>query len=442
MKVPTVCIVGRPNVGKSSLFNRIIDRRFSVVDRGAGTTRDRVEKIIELRDRPVMFVDTGGFIRSGNDRIVSLIREQIAKAVAYSDMILFVCDCIEGVTAGDMELVPSLRKSSKKVMLVVNKADNPRREEEAVDFYRLGLGDPFVVSSAHNIGIDSLKESVSDYLGKAFGGPSGPVSRPIKLAIVGRPNVGKSSLVNKLLNEERVMVDERPGTTRDSIDTYFSEGGTDFMLIDTAGIRHERKVRQPVDAYSMMRSREAIQRADIAALLIDGMEGATRDDAMIMALVSGRQKGCVICVNKWDLVKGITMERYAAAVIKKMPEACKVPIVFISAKTGRGVLGVIENARIVKTNMDLSLEQEYLEDMLTEIRPELLPLPSKAKRPRFQGIKMDKLIPKTFCVFVNDTKAVSRVHTNFIENNLRARFPLAGVPIRIIYKKRKKGRRS
>jgi GTPase len=438
MSIPTISILGRPNVGKSSLFNRIIGERTSVTQHEAGTTRDKVERLITIEGRRVRLVDTGGYLVREQDRITSFIRKQVKDALKISDIIVFVCDCMAGVTPQDQEMVALLRGSAGKIILVANKADNKELIEGVSEFYQLGMGEPHAVSCSHKIGIEHIKQVISGRLKDVEHAEKLPESFPIKVAIVGRPNVGKSSLLNKLLNAERVIVDDVPGTTRDAIDTHFKEGGTDFLLIDTAGIRHARKVKKPVEAYSMMRSRDAIGRSDVALILVDGLEGVTKDDMRVVDFVIKNGKGCIICVNKWDLVKGITMERYKKAVLRKMPEAEGFPIIFISAKTGRQVVEVVNQARAVKTSLDLSFDEEALSDMIDQIRPDGVPVPRGGRIPRFFGMKMLEHTPKAFIVFVSNPRDVRPAHSRYITNNLRALFPLNGVPIKLIFKRRKK----
>ena len=431
---PTVSIVGRPNVGKSSLFNRIAGGRYAVVFEEEGTTRDRNECRVKIGDKNMILVDTGGFPARGEGEIQDLVRKQIDKAVASSDALLFVTDGGSGLLALDLDLAEVLRKSGKKIILAVNKIDNEKREEALTDFYELGLGDVFAISCLHKTGIKDLilriKESVPDRA-------AGPVEKrhPIKIAIVGRPNVGKSSFLNKVLDEERVLVHEKPGTTRDSIDSYFEKDGVLFLLIDTAGIRHKSKVRTAVDVYSIMRSKSSIAGSDVALLLIDGLEGVTGDDVKIFEFIRKEGKGCVIIVNKWDLVKGIETSRYEQAILRRIPDAKKFPIAFISAKTGKRALEAFNLALAVKTNLDLFINAATLKMFLKEINPAGVSISHRKKIPRFFYMTQANVFPKEFFVFVNDTEIVTGAHTAFIENRLRESFPLSGVPIRIKYRR-------
>jgi len=433
--MPVVSIIGRPNVGKSSLFNRIIGKRHAVVEEREGTTRDWIEKPVSIKGKRLTLVDTGGFLLSDEDEIYSLVKKQVKKAMGFSDVLLFLTDGADGLLPLDIDLAGELRKSGKKIILAVNKIDNERRKKENLfDFYRLGLGEPFGISCLHDRGMKKLLDEILNLLPERSEAEV-EKGHPIKIAIVGRPNVGKSSFLNEMLKEERAIVHEKPGTTRDSIDTYFTKDGISFMLIDTAGIRHKKKVTTAVDVYSMMRARDSIDRSDVAFLLVDGMEGVTVDDIKIFNYICQSGRGCVIIVNKWDLVKRIETSRYKDAVIRRLPDARNFPIAFTSAKTGRGVLKAFNMVLAVKTNEDLSIDNAALREFIDEANPEKVPLPRRRWAPRFYYMIQANTFPKEFFVFVNNPGAVKPAHTAFIENRLREKFPLLGVPVKIMYKK-------
>ncbi len=441
--VPVVSIVGRPNVGKSSLFNRIAGKRHAVVGEREGTTRDRIEKRVEIKGKSLVLVDTGGFMLSGGSEIYALVKKQVEKAVGFSDILLLLCDGASGLLPLDTDLARKLRKSGKKIVLAVNKIDNKKMEEENLfDFYRLGLGEPFGVSCLHGRGMKKLFNGILDFLPDSRGAET-EKSSPIKVAIVGRPNVGKSSFLNEVLKEERAIVHEKPGTTRDCIDTYFTKDGISFLLIDTAGMRHKRKVPRAVDIYSMMRARDSIGRSDVALLLVDGMDGITADDIKIFNHIRESGRGLAIIVNKWDLVKGAETSRYESAVIKRIPEARNFPVAFVSAKTGRGVLKAFNLAPAIKSNGDLFIDDRTLKEFTDEVKPGKIAAPRRGTAPRFYRITQSGIFPKEFSVFVNDTRSITPVHSAFIENRLRERFPLLGVPVRIRFKRfpRKKDRK-
>ncbi len=435
-RLPTVCIVGRPNVGKSTLFNRIIGRRKAVVHETSGTTRDRHEEMFELDEQTFKLIDTGGFMKSSGDRIMHMVKRQIENAMEDADLLLFVCDAKDGLTPQDEELAPILRKMSKNVLMVVNKVDNKKMEDDVYDFYQLGLGEPHPISAIHNLGIDSLLADIV----KIFGVDSkreGKDERLIyKIAIAGRPNVGKSLFLNTLLEKERVIVDDAPGTTRDSIDTYFEKDGLLYLIIDTAGIRHKRKVKEVIDVYSMSRSHEAIERSDTTFLMIDGYDGLRNDDVRIFSFAIASGKCCIIVVNKWDLVKNIEMSIYKDAIIRKLPTADKYPIVFASAKTSRNVISCIDKVKHVVSNAGKRVSLDDLYKFLGALKRSSVRV--GMKRPiKLHYIVQTDVKPPTFLFFVNNARNVPGHFTNFIENELRKKFDFCGTPIRINYRKKK-----
>ncbi|MBL7069162.1 MAG: ribosome biogenesis GTPase Der [Candidatus Omnitrophica bacterium] len=434
-KFPAVCIVGRPNVGKSTLFNRIIGKRRAVVHQTSGTTRDSVEALCEKEDGGFKLVDTGGFLKTVPDKISSLVKRQIERAITEADILLFVCDISSGVTPQDEELLPILRRSGKKVFLVVNKADNERLEERLYDFYKLGLGNPYPVSAIHNRGIGRLIEDVLEAAKLAEGKGKGLEEVIYKIAITGRPNVGKSLFLNTLLNEDRVIVDPMPGTTRDSIDTYFKKDKDFFLLIDTAGIRHKRKVNSPIDAYSMLRSEEAIERSDVAFLLIDGYDGLRNDDVRILNFIIESGRCCVLVVNKWDLVKKIEMSYYKDAMIRKAPMIVNYPIIFASAKTSRNVASAIDMVKYVVENSRRAIKTKELNDFLMLVKRQSARITKRV--PKLYYIVQASVKPPTFVVFVNDIKLVKKGFTSFLERVLRERFFFLGSPVRIAYRRKR-----
>lgn len=431
-KLPAVCIVGRPNVGKSTLFNRIIGKRKAVVHHTSGTTRDRIEALYEKGDMGFRLIDTGGFLKATPDEITSFVKRQIQKAILEADILLFICDVTSGVLPQDEEIIPVLRKTNKKVFLVINKVDNKKLEDGIYDFYQFGLGRPYPVSAIHNYGIDKLLEDILKVVDA--GKPRKPERIVYRIAITGRPNVGKSLFLNTLLKEDRVIVDKSPGTTRDSIDTYFRKDNDLFLLIDTAGIRHKRKVKEAVDVYSISRSREAIERSDVSFLLIDGYEGLRNDDIRIFNFIKKAGKCCILVVNKWDLVKGITMADYKKAIIRKTPTTAPYPVIFASAKTGRNVLSCIDMVKYVIANTDQKIEAKELNKFLLDVRR--LSIQITRKRPKPYYMIQTSTRPPAFLLFVNNTKLISEDYTNFIEGMLRRRYFFFGTPVRIEYRRK------
>lgn len=436
-KIPIVAIIGRPNVGKSALFNRLIGQRKAIVERTSGTTRDRLYAQISWRGKLFALVDTGGLDLLSSHRISKAVKEQASVAIAEAEIILFVCEAKDGIVGLDREIALLLRKSSKQIFLVVNKADNATLSEGAVDFYQLGLGKPYPISAMHGLGIGELLDEIAANLSGS--GARSSKDAAIKVAIVGRPNVGKSSFLNCLLNEKRVIVDELPGTTRDAIDTRFRKDEVDFLLIDTAGIRHLRKIKNVVDIYGVSQARASIKRCDVCLVLIDGTEGVQRDDLGILKIVFGEGKGCVMAVNKWDLVKGSTTEKYERAVRATVPFARFVPVVFTSALTGKNVLAAVD---VVKKTA------EYHSTIIStgELNREIGAIWKAHPPPLRYGTKEIKLRyatqvstkPPNFLIFVNDSKAIKKSYVRYLEGRLRESFGLVGTSLRIRFTQKKK----
>ncbi len=444
--IPTVSIVGRPNVGKSSLFNCLLGERRAVVVEQSGTTRDRLEAIIQIRGTRVKLVDTGGYLSGEKDHISSKIKEQINRAMEEASVVIMVADTLVGVTHEDKEVALLLRKFSKPVILVANKTDNDRLKTYAYEFFQLGFGEPENISCLHRRGIQGLKKRVLDGLKGEERQIAEQQKRILKIAVVGRPNVGKSSFVNNLLARERVIVSDTPGTTRDSIDTYFNYDGDDFLLIDTAGIRHKRKIKTAVDTYSVMRSKGSIARSDVAMLLLDAADGVTRDDLGILKFIRENGKACLVLVNKWDLAKkveGVKREDYEKHLFYAVSEFSKFPVEFISSKTGMNVLKCLQLAKVLDSNLDLKVSTAYLNRIFKKNDPSKVPIPKRKKRPNFLYAVQSGHRPVEFKFFVNEPGAVLPAHISYIENLLRANLPLKGIPITIkIASSRKKENRS
>ncbi|MGB2599382.1 MAG: ribosome biogenesis GTPase Der [Candidatus Omnitrophota bacterium] len=438
-QIPTVSIVGRPNVGKSSLFNRLLGERRAVVVAQSGTTRDRIEAVININGGGFKIIDTGGYMTENKDELSVLVKEQINHAMEEASIIILVTDAMSGISPMDSEMASILRKFGKTVILVVNKVDNEAIKKNITEFYQLGFGDPVDVSCLHNKGLRRLKEcvlkSVEDVVEHAA------ERSYLKIAIVGRPNVGKSSFVNNLLERNRVIVSETPGTTRDSIDTYFSYDGKDYILIDTAGIRHKRKIKTAVDTFSTMRAKESIKRADVAILLLDAADGITRDDLGILSFIEENGKGCLVLVNKWDLAKkaeDVTMEEYQRHLTYAANRLNVFPVSFISAKTGRNVLESLSAINVLDANLNLKASTPYLNKIFEKNDPSRVPVPRSKKRPNFLYITQTGTRPVEFTFFVNDPSAVLPAHYSFIENRLRDNLPLKGIPVMLKVRKSRK----
>lgn len=425
-------LVGRPNVGKSSLFNRLLGRRRSLVHHQGGTTRDRIEARCRVHDSVCTLVDTGGMIPSDKNALVHQVRNQVRRAMENSRLLLFVVDVQTGPLPLDFEIAALLRKVSKPILVVANKADNPTLSESAVDFYPLGFGEPIPVSSLHGTGIDELKERIATHL---QGGEESAFSPPtLRIAVVGRPNVGKSSFLNKLLNDERCVVDEAPGTTRDPVDIHFKKGDRMVTLVDTAGIRRFSRIRDEVLFQSVRTTRQMIQRSEVCLLLLDGAVGIQREDLRILQWVVEEGRGIVVLVNKWDLVKEMSQEKAEPFIRARLGRLNIMPILFASAVTGKNVVRAIETAEEVAKNHAACFETHQLNQLLEEIRkkPHLFP---GRKVPHVSYLVQVGTQPPQFLVFGATPEELFSSFEQFLERKLRERFPLSGTPIRIAFRR-------
>lgn len=430
-RLPVVAIVGRPNVGKSTLFNRLVGRRVAIVEGTPGITRDRLYDEAEWRGKAFQVVDTGGILLDDTDPLISLVRAQAQVAIGEADVILFMVDAVEGITPADEELAEVLRITTKPVLLVANKVDNLRREADAAEFYALGWREVFTVSAIHGHGVAEVLDRVVELLPEA---KVPEEDTTIRLAIVGRPNVGKSSLVNAILGAPRVIVSEIPGTTRDAIDTSFERDAQKITLIDTAGIRRPGKVQGSVEYYSVLRAQKAIQRCDVALLVIDGSQGVIDGDKRVGGLVVDQGRACVVVVNKWDLMHNPTskmlMRDFARIFRKECPFLHFAPLVFTSALTGMGVPAVVDTAlqaaeahahRIATGELNRLIHAAVYARAYTR----------KGKMLRVYYATMPSVKPPTVVLFVNDPHIVHFSYLRYIENQIRKQLPLEGTPIRI-----------
>ncbi|HEY64835.1 MAG TPA: ribosome biogenesis GTPase Der [Caldilineae bacterium] len=456
MVKPIVALVGRPNVGKSTLFNRIIGERRAIVEDVPGTTRDRIYAETEWAGVPFVLVDTGGLelldlssrakeegpepLSVSSADFVPAIRTQAQMAIEEADVIVFLVDVRDGVTSADMDVADLLRTTQKPVVLAVNKVDNASWEDAALEFWSLGLGEPHPISALHGRGVGDLLDAV---LGRFPQQWEEEEPEAVRIAIVGRPNVGKSSLLNALLGEERAIVSEIPGTTRDAIDTELIWEGERVVLIDTAGIRRRGRIQRGVEYYSVLRALRAIERSDVVLLLIDATEGVTAQDTHVAGYVLEAGKGVVVLVNKWDLVKKdtYTMNVYTQEVRAALNFMDYVPVLFISAKTRQRVNQVIPTALRVHQEQSTRLSTAELNRILREAVMRHQP-PSKAgKRLRFYYATQTGIRPPTFVFFVNDRELVHFSYERYLENAIRAHHPFEGTPIRLIFRDRDRGGR-
>ena len=437
MAKPTVAIVGRPNVGKSTLFNYIVGKRISIVADTPGVTRDRVYAETNWRGRSFTLVDTGGIEPKSNDVILSQMREQANLAIEMADVIVFVTNIKDGVTAADSDIALMLKKSKKPVILVCNKADNyGKTPDEIYEFYNLGLGDPYRVSAANAIGIGDVLDAIYEKLPPSDGNESD--EDVIKVAIIGKPNVGKSSLVNKILGENRVIVSNIAGTTRDAIDSEFENEFGKYVFIDTAGIRRKNKVSEDLEKYSVLRSLLAVERADVCLLMIDANESVTEQDTKIAGEAHEAGKGIIIVVNKWDEYEkeNGTMEQYKKDVYNKLAYISYAPILFISAKTGQRVNKLFELINSVASQNSLRVSTSVLNQVLNEAIAIVQPPTDKGKRLRIFYMTQASTKPPTFVVFVNDKDLFHFSYERYLINQIRKEFGLVGTPVRMIVREK------
>ncbi len=437
MSKPTVAIVGRPNVGKSTFFNYIVGKRISIVQDEPGVTRDRVYAESTWRGRTFSLIDTGGIEPESEDIIISQMREQANIAISVADVIIFLTDIKQGVTAADKEIALMLKKSKKKVILVCNKADNyGKTSDDIYEFYNLGLGDPYPVSSVNAIGIGDVLDAIYESFPEK---QEDEDDETIKVAIIGKPNVGKSSLVNKILGENRVIVSDIAGTTRDAIDSNFENKFGKYVFIDTAGIRRKSKVDEQIEKYSVMRSLLAVERADVCILMIDANEGVTEQDTKIAGEAHEAGKAVIIAVNKWDEYEKDTntTEKYKKEVYNKLSYLSYAPIIFISAKTGQRVHKLFEMINMVASQNAMRVSTAVLNQVLNEAIAIVQPPTDKGKRLKIYYMTQASTKPPTFVVFVNDKKLFHFSYERYLINQIRKEFTLTGTPVRMIVRERK-----
>lgn len=437
MAKPVVAVVGRPNVGKSTFFNYLAGKRISIVEDTPGVTRDRIYAEVEWRNRKFTLIDTGGIEPYTEDIIMQQMKRQAELAVDMADVILFMVDSRDGVTASDREVATMLRKSKKPVLLVVNKVDRiGDTPPEVYEFYNLGMGDILSVSSIHGLGMGDVLDAVYEYFPDEK--EEDIDEHIIKVAVVGKPNAGKSSLINKILGEERVIVSDIPGTTRDAIDTYFKVDDDEFMFIDTAGIRRKSKVTENIERYSTMRSWTAVERADVCLIMIDATEGVTEQDTKIAGYAHEQGKASIFVVNKWDLVEKETgtMEAYKKTVMDKFPFMSYAPILFISAKTGQRVTKLFEMIKYVADQATLRVTTGMLNDVLNEALAMVQPPSDKGKRLKIYYMTQASVKPPAFVLFINRIDLMHYSYERYIENQLRKNFGFEGTPLRFILREK------
>ncbi|APT19170.1 gtp-binding protein enga [Amylolactobacillus amylotrophicus DSM 20534] len=435
MKTPVVAIVGRPNVGKSTIFNRIINERVSIVEDTPGVTRDRIYAHANWLGRNFSLIDTGG-IQLGNDEFNEEIKAQAEVAIDEADVIVFLTDVTAHLTLMDETIAKMLFKTNKPVILAVNKADNPEQRNDIFDFYSLGLGDPIPISGAHGTGIGDLLDEII----KNFPEENElEEDDTVKFSFIGRPNVGKSSLVNALLGEERVIVSDIEGTTRDAIDTKFTADGTEFTMVDTAGIRKRGKVYEKTEKYAVMRALSAIDRSDVVLVVIDAETGIIEQDKHVAGYAHEAGRGIVIVVNKWDLIEkdNHSMKEFETKVRQEFSYLEYAPIVFVSARTKQRIAKLPELVKKVHANQNQRIQSAVLNDLLLEAT-RITPTPLvNGKRLRVYYMTQVATNPPTFVVFVNDPDLLHFSYQRFLINQLRQNFDFTGTPIKLIPRERK-----
>ncbi len=437
MSKPIVAVVGRPNVGKSTLFNKLIGKRLSIVDDTPGVTRDRIYGDAEWENKKIMLVDTGGIEPKTDDIILSGMRHQAQLAIDTAQVIIFVTDLKCGVTAADSEIASMLQKSGKPIVLCVNKCDTVGETPmEFYEFYNLGLGDPIPVSSVHGHGTGDLLDEVFKHLPDSdFAEEEDDV---IQVAVIGKPNAGKSSLVNKIAGEERSIVSEIAGTTRDAIDTYVENEKGKFNFIDTAGLRRKSRVDDKIEKYSILRAQMSIERADVCVIMIDGVEGFTEQDSKVAGLALEQGKACIIAVNKWDAVNkdGTTMDSYRKKLMKDFSFMPYAPIIFISAKTGQRIDRLFELITYVHSQNTMRISTGMLNDILADATARVQPPSDKGKRLKIYYMTQASTKPPTFVCFCNRADLFHFSYQRYLENQIRSTFGLEGTPVRFVIRER------
>lgn len=438
MNKAIVAIVGRPNVGKSTLFNSLAGGNISIVKDTPGVTRDRIYADVNWLNHTFTLVDTGGIEPESKDIILSQMREQAQIAIDTADVIIFITDVRQGLVDADAKVADMLRRSRKPVVLAVNKVDNFERQMmEVYEFYNLGIGEPMPISASGKLGIGDMLDEVVKHFPES--GEKEEEEEIPHVAIVGKPNVGKSSLVNKLLGENRVIVSDIAGTTRDAVDTTIVHNGREYVFIDTAGLRRKSKIKEELERYSIIRTVAAVERADVVVMMIDALEGVTEQDAKIAGIAHDRGKGIVIAVNKWDALEkdDKTIYRFTEKVRNTLSYMPYVEIIFISAKTGQRTQKLFDTIDMVLENQTLRIQTGVLNEILTEAMAMQQPPSDRGKRLKIYYMTQVSVKPPTFVIFVNDKELMHFSYTRYLENKIREAFGFKGTSLRFIIRERK-----
>lgn len=432
-----MAVVGRPNVGKSTLFNKLIGRRLSIVEDTPGVTRDRIYGDSEWRSRPFMLIDTGGIEPASDDVILSQMRSQAQLAIDAADVIIMVTDLRAGVVATDREVAAMLQKSGRPIVLCVNKCDTVGdMPPEFYEFYNLGLGDPYPVSAVHGHGTGDLLDAVYEFFPPET--EEEVDDDYIKVAVIGKPNAGKSSLINRVAGEQRVIVSDVAGTTRDAIDTVIENDKGKFLFIDTAGIRRKSRIKDNVEKYSIIRAENAVDRADVCVIMIDATEGFTEQDSKVAGIAHEKGKGCIIVVNKWDAIEkdGGTMNTFRKKLETDFSFMAYAPIIFISAKTGQRIDRLFELITYVANQNATRISTGMLNDVLADATARVQPPSDKGKRLKIYYITQPSTKPPTFVCFVNNAELFHFSYQRYLENKIRETFGLEGTPVRFVIRER------
>ncbi len=434
---PVVAIVGRPNVGKSTLFNKISGGRISIVEDTPGVTRDRIFADCSWLSKNFILIDTGGIEPKSKDEILAKMRLQAELAIDMADVVIFMVNVWDGVTANDLEIASMLQKAKKHTVLAVNKADSIGEPPMAFyEFYNLGMGDPIAISSTHGLGVGDLLDEVCKHFPPEC--DTEEDEDEIKVAVIGRPNAGKSSLINKLLGEERVIVSNIAGTTRDAIDSHYEKNGDKFLFIDTAGMRKRKKIDENIEHYSVVRALAAVDRSDVCIIMLDAQEGVTEQDTKIAGYAHEKGKACIIAVNKWDTIEkdSKTLNSFKLRVQEGFAFMSYAPVVFISAKTGQRLDKLLEEVKLANTEHKRRVSTGMLNDILSDAVSKQQPPSDKGKRLKLYYGTQSSAEPPTFVLFCNSKDLFHYSYLRFIENQIRAAFGFAGTPIHFILREK------